>query len=459
MSTPGQPNPPKPPIPLLSGRAVALQHRDFRLVWFAQIATIVGLQMQTIAVNWHIYTLLRDAPSTLSIFGIPLAIGALGLGGLGLMRWLPLLPFGIIGGLLADTRNRRHLLIATQLVGALIAATLAGLAFTENVTVLALYAVVAALTALSAIESPAREAMIPNLVPRHHLTNAVSLFMMTNVIGTITGPALSAYLLGTSPIGVIYALHALLFVPALVALSMLHYSGAVAQRQSRINIAYLLDGFRFTFSTHMIRSSMLLDFFATMLGSARTLLPIVADQVLGVGGSGYGVLATAQPLGSLIAGTIASARRDILRQGAILLICVAIYGLGTAFFGLSTLFPLSYAIFTTTGAADTISSIIRGTIRQMWTPDVLRGRMLGVNMIFSMGGPQLGEVRAGLVAAAVGAPLAIITGGIAAALVALFFAWRDPTLRHYTSDRGYAAVTAEPTSATTPAATPSVSAD
>jgi hypothetical protein len=256
---------------------------------------------------------------------------------------------------------------------------------------------------------------------------------------------LSAYLLGTSPIAVIYALHALSFVPALFALSLMHYSGAVAQRQSRINLAYLLDGFRFTFSTHMIRASMLLDFFATMLGSARTLLPIVADQVLGVGGSGYGLLATAQPLGSLIAGTIASSRRDIVRQGAILLLCVGIYGLGTACFGLSTFFPLSYLIFATTGAADTISSIIRGTIRQMWTPDTLRGRMLGVNMIFTMGGPQLGEVRAGVVAAVIGAPLAIITGGLAAALVALLTAWRDPQLRQYTSEHGYAAMRAEAT--------------
>lgn len=401
---------------------------------------MLGMQMQTIAINWHVYTLLRDEPSTLTLLGIPLAIGALGLGGLGLMRWLPLLPFGILGGLLADTRNRRHLLMATQLAGALLGATLAVLSFSDQVNVLVLYGVVAALTALFAIEGPAREAMIPNLVPRHHLTNAVSLFMMTNVIGTIIGPALSAYLLDRSPIGLIYAVHAFSYLPALLALALMRYSGIVVQRQSNINLAYLLDGFRFTFRTHMIRSSMLVDFFATMLGSARTLLPIVADQVLGIGGSGYGVLATAQPLGSLIAGTLVSMRHDIVRQGSLLLLCVAIYGLGTALFGLSTVFALSYFLFATTGAADTVSSIIRGTIRQMWTPDTLRGRMLGVNMIFSWGGPQLGEVRAGVVAAAVGAPLAIISGGMMAVLVALFFALRDPMLRGYTSDAGYAAV-------------------
>jgi MFS family permease len=250
-------------------------------------------------------------------------------------------------------------------------------------------------------------------------------------------------LLETSPIGLIYALHAFAYLPALIALSLMHYSGAVAQRQSRISRQYLLDGFRFTFRTHMIRSSMLVDFFATVMGSARTLLPIVADQILGIGAGGYGWLATAQPLGSLIAGTVASTRRDIVRQGSLLLSCVALYGLGTAFFGLSTVFVFSYLLFAITGAADTLSSIIRGTIRQMWTPDLLRGRMLGVNMIFTAGGPQLGEVRAGLVASVLGAPLAIITGGIAAALVALFMAWRDPTLRGYTSETGYDAVRAE----------------
>lgn len=426
-----------------SGRFLALQHRDFRLVWGAQIVTVVGLQMQTIAVNWHIYTLLRDQPSSLTFLGIPLAIGALGLGGLGLMRWLPLLPFGIVGGLLADTRNRRRLLMATQLLGAMVAAFLSFLAYTDRATVLTLYAVVAALTALSAIETPAREAMIPNLVPRHHLTNAVSLFMMPYVIGTITGPVISGYLLERSSIGLVYAFHAVSYLPALIALAWMHYSGEVAQRQSRISRDYLLDGFRFTFRTHMIRSSMLLDFFATVLGSARTLLPIVADQVLGIGAGGYGLLATAQPLGSLITGTIASARHDIKRQGAILLACIAVYGAGTALFGLSTTFAVSYLLFSTTGAADTLSAIIRGTIRQMWTPDALRGRMLGVNMIFMAGGPQLGEARAGLVAAAVGAPLAIITGGVMAALMALWVAWRDPVLRSYTSDTGYAVLHSE----------------
>lgn len=423
-------------------RLVALQHRDFRYLWGAFFAINLGLHMQTIAVNWHVYSLLRDESVLWTVLGrdIHLNTSALALGGLGLMRWLPLLLFGLPGGILADTRNRRRLLMVTLGLGAVLAAVPALLTHYGSINVVILYAVVAALTSLTALETPAREALVPNVVPRPHLTNAVSLVMLVSVIGAIAGPALSGALLEQGWLALVYGLHALTFVPALIALARLHYHGEPAQRQARFSRAYVLDGFRFSFRTPVLRSTMLLDFFATLLGSARTLLPIVADQVLGIGAGGYGLLATAQPLGSVLAGTLASVRHEIRRQGAIFLICVAVYGLGTALFGISTVFALSYVLFALTGAADTISSIIRGAVRQMWTPDALRGRMLGVNMIFYMGGPQLGEVRAGLVAAAVGAPLTIILGGVAAALLAAWAAWRDRTLRDYHADMGYAAV-------------------
>jgi MFS family permease len=422
-----------------SPRLVALQHRDFRLFWLALLSTTVGLQMQTIAVNWQVYTLLRDSAPTLTFLGrtVDLNAGALGLGMLGLARWAPLLLFALAGGLLADTRNRRKLLMATQVAAALLALLLALLTYGGQITVLSIYGVVAALAALSAIEYPAREALVSNLVPRNHLTNAVSLMMMTNVIGAIAGPALGGFILERGQIDVIYLLHALSYLPALAALGMIRHTSQVGYGVG-ITRHDLLEGFRFTFRTHMIRSTMLVDFFATLLGSARTLLPIVADQVLGVGAGGYGLLATAQPLGSLLAASLASIRRDIHRQGLIFLICILAYGLGTALFGLSTVFLLSYGLFAITGAADTTSSIIRGAIRQLWTPDALRGRMVGVNMIFYMGGPQLGEVRAGLVATLVGAPAAIISGGLMAALVALWAGWRDPVLRQYTGEVGEA---------------------
>jgi MFS family permease len=176
---------------------------------------------------------------------------------------------------------------------------------------------------------------------------------------------------------------------------------------------------------------MLLDFFATLFASARTMLPIIAEDVLRVGPAGYGLLATGEPVGSLIAGVILSLRRDIRRQGKTLLVSVAIYGLATAFFGISTIFALSYALFGLMGAGDTVSTVIRNTIRQTITPDALRGRMTSVNMVFFMGGPQLGELEAGLVASAFGVPVAIFIGGLITVLLTAWVAWRYPRLRHY----------------------------
>ena len=145
-------------------------------------------------------------------------------------------------------------------------------------------------------------------------------------------------------------------------------------------------------------------------------------------------LSTADAVGSLAAGSIISLRKDIYRQGLVLLASVAAYGLATALFGLSTSFALSYLLFMFVGASDTVSTVIRQTIRQIMTPDRLRGRMTGINQIFFMGGPQLGELEAGIVAALFGAPVAIVSGGLATVAMAGWIAWRYPRLRRYTSD-------------------------
>jgi hypothetical protein len=194
-----------------------------------------------------------------------------------------------------------------------------------------------------------------------------------------------------------------------------------------------MEGLRFTYRSRLIWSTMLIDFFATFFSSARTMLPIVVSDMLGMGVQGYGLLATAQPLGALLAGAILSLRREIHRQGLALLVSVAIYGLATALFGLSTMFGLSYVLFALTGAGDTVSTVIRGTLRQVMTPDHLRGRMVGVNMLFFMGGPQLGEMEAGLVAAVLGVPFAIVSGGLATVFLTGWIAWQYPRLRRYTS--------------------------
>ena len=176
---------------------------------------------------------------------------------------------------------------------------------------------------------------------------------------------------------------------------------------------------------------MILDFIATFFSSARTMLPIIATTVLGMDERGYGILATAQSAGAIIAGIYVASLPNIRRQGAILLISVACFGLATILFGLSNNVVLAYLFFALTGASDMVSTVIRNTIRQLETPDDLRGRMTGINMIFAMGGPQLGELEAGAVASLLGAPFAIVSGGIMTVLATGWIAWRFPRLRNY----------------------------
>ena len=414
-------------------RLVALQHRDFRLLWSGRLLSTTGSQMQNIAVSWHIFALLRDQTVTLSLFGqqLELSAGALGLGSLGLVRVIPIAIFALLGGVLADTRDRRTLLIWVQTAAAIFSATLAILTFTDVVTVPLIYLLSAAGAAAAAFDEPARQSIVTNIVPREHMTNAVSLNTLLWQIATILGPGLAGFLVGQFDVGMVYAIDAISFGAVIVSLLLMQYRGKAAVSTQGLGWQALVDGVRYTYRTRLIWSTMLLDFGATFFASARTMLPIVATEVLGLGVEGYGLLATAQPVGAVIAGSIVALRRDIKRQGIVLLISVSVYGLATALFGLSTVFGLSYVLFGLTGAGDTVSTVIRGTLRQLLTPDELRGRMTSVNMVFFMGGPQLGELEAGLVASLFGAPVAIVTGGLATLLLTGWIAWRYPRLRQY----------------------------
>jgi MFS family permease len=418
-----------------SHRFAAFSHHDYRLLWGGSFISSFGSQMQIIAVNWHIFQLLRGETYSVSIFGLHLALGAeaLALGTLGLVRILPIIAFGLLGGLMADTYDRRKLIVVAQLASALFAAILAIITFSGNVTVGAIYLLTAAGSAATAFDNPARQSLLPNLVPAKHLTNAVSLNTLSWQIATIAGPAVAGLLVGFFDTGLVYALNAFSFVVFAGAVLIMHYRAQPRDRAGGLGWAALVEGVRFTFNKKIIWSTMLLDFFATLFSSAQMMLPIVAADLLGLGAQGYGLLATAQPVGALLAGFVMSLRREIYRQGVALLVSVAIYGLATALFGLSTVFVLSYLFYSLTGAGDTVSMVIRNTIRQLNTPDRLRGRMTGVNMLFFMGGPQLGELEAGLVASVFGVSAAIVSGGLATVVLTAWVAWRFPQLRNYLS--------------------------
>ena len=413
-------------------RMVALRYRDFRFLWLGEMVSTTGSQMQLFAINWHIFELLRGQTFSIQVFGSALELGAeaFGLGMLGLARVLPIVLFALVGGMLADTLDRRQVMLWTRVISALVAAVLTGLTLSEQIDVSSIYLLTALGAGATALDSPARQSIVANLVKPRHLANAISLNTLIFQIATICGPALAGLLVAQVHIGLVYGINTATFVVAIVAIALIRTRGKL-KTATNIGWRALVDGIRFTFGTRIIMGTMLLDFFATLFSSARTMLPIVAGDILGVGAMGYGLLATAQPIGALLVGLILSLRSEMKRQGLILLISVAVYGLATAVFGVSTSFALSYVMFALTGAGDTVSMVIRGTIRQLMTPDELRGRMVSVNMMFFMGGPQLGELEAGLVASIFGAPFAIFSGGVATVLLTAWVAWRYPSIRRY----------------------------
>jgi MFS family permease len=281
-------------------------------------------------------------------------------------------------------------------------------------TVWPIYILTAIASAALAFDSPARQAMLPTLVPQKDFQNAVSLGILVFNSAMIVGPAIAGLLLKIRGPAFIYGLNAASFVAVILALVLMRTARRVASESplAEMNLAALREGLRFVWRTPIIVQTMMLDFIATFFASATALLPIFAAEILKVGTGGLGLLAAAPGAGSIVSG-LAMARVGVMRkQGRAVLISVAVFGAATVGFALSRWFWLSILMLAVTGAADTVSTVLRQTIRQLVTPDYLRGRMTSVNMIFFMGGPQLGEFEAGAVAALIGATLSVLTGGV-----------------------------------------------
>src|SRR3954468_7191218 len=287
---------------------------------------------------------------------------------------------------------------------------------------------------------PARQALTPNLVPREHLANALTLNTIMFQVAAVIGPALGGIVIGQLGVTWAYAFNAVSFLVVIAALLMMKGVGAQGVEGSgqrpEFTVHAALEGLRFVFRAPLIRSTMLMDFFATFFSSATALLPLYAQDILGVGASGYGWLYAAPAAGAIVTSAIMVRAVDrIDRRGRMLVWAVVGYGVATAAFGVSKNFWLSFTCLALTGATDTVSMVFRNLIRQLETPDHLRGRMVGVNMVFFMGGPQLGELEAGLVAQWLGAVFSVVSGGIGCIVATAWIAATTPTLRRYRKEK------------------------
>lgn len=400
----------------MTSRFSAFSYRDFFLIWLGQLISFTGTQMQLVALNWQIYQITHSA---------------LALGFIGFFRFVPIIFFSLIGGSFADVHNRKLILYTTQIVMGLLSAILGVLTLSGHISPAIIYLITVLIAIATSFDSPARQAFIPNLVPKEEFANAMSLYNIMWQVASISGPAIAGFLIASIGVGNIYMLNALSFVALIAGLFYIKNSGAITGEKSSVNLRAVIEGIQYVKHTTIIWSTMILDFVSTFFASATSLIPLFAQDILHVGPIGLGFLYAAPAMGAVVTGFIMTHKGHIRRPGPLLLFGVGMYGVGTVLFGMSSVLLFSIFALFLVGAGDSISTILRNIIRQLATPDNLRGRMTAVNMIFFAGGPQLGDFEAGALAAAVGGPFSVIIGGVATILFVTFATYKLPILRKY----------------------------
>ncbi len=393
---------------------------------------MAGTQLMRTAVAWQIFELTRD----------PLQLGLLGLS-----RFVPLLIFGLWGGVIADRGDRRMTLIRSQVILMLLSLLLAALTSTGNITPLWIYGITMLSAAVGAVGGPTRQALIPALVPRDLLAGAMTMNSLAWQLGAVAGPALGGLLLANIGVAPLYAFDALTFLLVIGAAVAMKARPVVPPTGQR-GIEAVKEGLRFLWITPILLGVMGLDFLATFWGQSNVLMPIFAEEVLGGGPETLGLLLSAPAAGALIGSLVMAVARLPYRPGLGVLVAVAAYGVCIFGFGMSNSLPLSLAFLAASGATDAVSMAMRQTIRTLVTPDDLRGRIAAAHSTFAMGGPQLGEFEAGLVASWIGAPGSVAIGGIGVVVSTILIALRVPGIarfdsRHTTLDPPPAAATAD----------------
>jgi len=378
--------------------------------------------MQLWALYWHLRTL-SDQPMVIS--------------GIGLARFLPVILLSLLAGVVADRFNRRKLTILTQVALGLVALLLGLVTARGQMAIWVLFALVMVQSVAVAFDVPARQALVPSLVPRQDLPSAYSLTSIASKVGGILGPAISGLVIAWLGLQWAYWINAVSYLAVIAALIAMGDIRAVVEKRSaglRETVRDIREGIEFIKGSPIIFSAMILDFLGSFFSSANTLLPFVAQDILNVGPIQYGWLSASQSIGTLMIGLYLSQKTRLQRQGFLISISVAGFGLATILFGLSVSFGLTMVALILIGAFDGLSSILRNTVRQLLTPDAMRGRMMSITQIFFKGGPQLGEMESGLVAQLLGVPLAIVSGGVGCVLATVIVVKEFPQLWNFSGD-------------------------
>ena len=379
-----------------------LAQRDFGLFWSSLLISGIGSQLTTVALAWQIY----------EVTGSPLQLGLVGL-----FRALPVIVSALTGGLLADRMDRRRLLIATQALAMLLSFLLGLLTDLGVIRVWHIYAVTFFSTALMTFDQPTRSAMIPNLVPREHLAAAFALNVTLRQTALLVGPFVAGVVIAWAGVRWSYYLDAASFLAVIGCLLSMRVAQAQPAARKESAVKSILEGFLFVRNNPLILGLLVMDTCVTFFGAYRAMMPVFAKDVLGVGAPGLGALLGAPAMGALVGSGVVMALGNPRGKARLIVSITLLYTAGLVVFALSRSFALSFFVAFLLGGFDAMGETLRMTLIQVATPDELRGRVQGLVHVFVMGGPFMGHAQVGLVAAILGAPGAVIVGGMIASAV------------------------------------------
>ena len=390
----------------------------FRWLFIGQAVSVAGTQVTQVAIPLQIYALTRSS----------LDVGLVGLAAL-----VPLLVFGIWGGAVADAVDRRKLVIITSAGSGSVSAVLVVQAALDLRQVWLLYVCVAVQSAFFALDSPARRAMLPQLVPPEQVAAANNLYFAVFNFGVIVGPLLAGVLVGAFGFSSAYGFDVASFSVAFLAVLFRLPSLPAAAGAAKAGLASILEGFAFLKGRHVILMTFALDIVAMVFGMPRALFPALAANQFhgGVGTAGW--LYAAPAVGALVASLTGGWMGRMHKQGAIVVVAILAWGAAITGFGVAKSLLLGLFFLAIAGAADTVSAVFRSTILQTAVPPGLQGRLSGIFTVVVAGGPRLGDLEAGGAASLGGNAFSVISGGVACIALTLVLAVAVPAFTRYDS--------------------------
>lgn len=393
-------------------RFAAFRHKSYAYYWLARFLSALSMQVIAVAVGWQIYDLTRN----------PLDLGLIGL-----TQFVPALALLLATGAAADRYSRRMIMAICEIAGLVLGALMFLLTLGGLTSPLPVFAILVALGVTRAFFSPASTSLAPNLVPKEDLANAIAWNSTSWQTATIAGPVVGGLLYGLGAT-VPYLVATILFALATVFILVIPKPPQARSTQMQ-DWETLSAGFRYIWRERVVLGAISLDMFAVLLGGAVALMPVFARDILELGPWGLGLLRSAPGVGAIAMAVFLATYPINRHAGLAMFVAVALFGLSMVVFGLSTAAWLSIGSLAFMGAADMISVYVRQTLIQLWTPDELRGRVSAVNMVFLGASNELGEFRAGGMAALIGAVPAVVIGGVASMGVSALWAAWFPQLR------------------------------